>query len=554
MNYLTCLDTSTPNLFNIFDTTIAPPLLFYAYIPIIFVSLFLSIFVLIKDKYSLLSKLLFIISILFSILILNEVNTWIAVPVSLIYFSWQLVIFFEVSLFILCFYFVYVFLNKKDLAFRYKILLSLFLLPTIVFLSTSFNISYFDINECGGDYGYLWEYNYIFQFSSIVIMMYMFFDKFKALKKGDPFRKQILIMAAGVFIFLTNYALLGFYGDLTLFYDVNLIGPLGMLLFLAFLSYMIVKFKTFHIKLLAPQVLVVALIFLNFAILFVRQIENVRIIVFFTIAISVILGFIMIRAVKKVDEQREALDIANKQQENLLHFISHQVKGFFTKSRNAFSGLLEGDYGPLPDTARHIIQEGFDSDNRGVETVQQILSAANLKTGETAYTMTDTNIVNIIKDAILLLKPNADKKSLALNFNPEVQNLILKVDAVQMGQALKNLIDNSIKYTPAGKIDITLEVQENNLKAGKNNKKTAQASKNVVIKVSDTGVGISAEDMPRLFSEGGRGVDSIKVNVDSTGYGLYIVKNIIEAHGGSVTVHSDGVGKGSVFTVVLPIK
>jgi len=543
MDYLTCLDASTPNFLGLFNTLIAPPLLFYAYIPIIFISIFLSVFVLIKDRYSLQSKLLFLISISFSFIVFNEIIQWIAVPLGLIYFSWQIIIFLELFLFILCFYFVYVFINKKDIDFKYKILLGIIFLPVVFLLPTNLNISNFDISFCGGSYGYLWEYSYIFQFSSIVIMMSLFFNKFRTLEKKDPFRKQILIMASGIFVFLTNYALLGFYGDVVLFYDVNLIGPIGMLLFLAFLSYMIVKFNTFHIKLLAPQVLVISLIFLNFSILFIPNVQYIRIVVIATIIISIVVGMFLIRTVKQIDIHREALDLANKQQTNLLHFISHQVKGFFTKSRNAFSGLLEGDYGPIPETARYIIQEGFDSDNRGVETVQQILNAANLKTGQTTYVVSETNLVNVVKDIILSLKPASDKKSLAINFNPPVQNLIMKLDTYQITQALKNLIDNSIKYTPSGKIDITLEVQEKDV-----------ANKKVVIKVSDTGVGISTEDMPKLFSEGGCGAESIKVNVDSTGYGLYIVKNIIEAHGGSVAAHSDGVGKGSVFTVVLPVK
>jgi signal transduction histidine kinase len=538
MNYLTCLDASTPNFLGLFDTLIAPPLLFYAYIPIIFISIFISLFVFIKDNYSLQSKLLLFISISFSLIILNEIIQWIAVPTSLVYFSWQIIILLEVVLFVLCVYFAYVFFNKKDLSFKNKLILGLVFLPVIILLPTKFNIAFFDIFGCEGTYGYLLEYDYIFHISSIVIIIFMFFNKFKILEKKDPFRKQILIMVFGFFIFLTNFSLLSFYGDLTLFYEVNLIGPIGMLLFLAFLSYMIVKYKTFHIKLLAPQVLVVTLIFLDFAMLFIRKIEYVRFVIIITIAISVVIGCILIRSVKKVDEQREALDIANKQQTNLLHFISHQVKGFFTKSRNAFSGLLEGDYGPIPDTARHIIQEGFDSDNRGVQTVQEILSAANLKTGQTTYSMSETNIVNVIKDILLLLKPSYEKKSLTVNFNPSVSSLIMNLDTAQITQSLKNLIDNSIKYTPAGKIDISLE----------------KVSDKVKIVIKDTGVGISADDMQNLFTEGGRGKESLKVNVDSTGYGLYIVKNIIEAHGGSVTPFSEGPGKGSMFTVILPIK
>ena len=75
----------------------------------------------------------------------------------------------------------------------------------------------------------------------------------------------------------------------------------------------------------------------------------------------------------------------------------------------------------------------------------------------------------------------------------------------------------------------------------------------LVFEVTDTGVGISPEDMQHLFTEGGHGKDSTKVNVESTGFGLYIVKNIIEAHKGKVWAESEGCDKGSRFIVELPV-
>ena len=66
------------------------------------------------------------------------------------------------------------------------------------------------------------------------------------------------------------------------------------------------------------------------------------------------------------------------------------------------------------------------------------------------------------------------------------------------------------------------------------------------------GVGITPEDMQRLFTEGGHGKDSLKINVHSTGYGLYIAKSIVVAHGGKIWAESAGAGKGSRFVVELP--
>ena len=98
-----------------------------------------------------------------------------------------------------------------------------------------------------------------------------------------------------------------------------------------------------------------------------------------------------------------------------------------------------------------------------------------------------------------------------------------------------NLIMNAILYTKEGEITVGLEK--------KNDK--------IIFSVKDTGSGITPEDKKILFTEGGRGKDSVHVNVDSTGYGLYSVKLIVDAHKGKVWVDSE-VGKGSTFFVELP--
>ena len=110
-------------------------------------------------------------------------------------------------------------------------------------------------------------------------------------------------------------------------------------------------------------------------------------------------------------------------------------------------------------------------------------------------------------------------------------------DSIWLKEAINNLIDNSIKYTKEGKITVELE----------------KKNSNILFSIKDTGMGITEEDKQHLFTEGGRGKDSVKVNVDSTGYGLFTVKLIVEAHKGTVSAQSEGPGKGSTFFVELPV-
>ena len=197
--------------------------------------------------------------------------------------------------------------------------------------------------------------------------------------------------------------------------------------------------------------------------------------------------------------------------------------------------IKEGEYGPVPPQMLPMVEEGFRSDTKGAETIAEILSAANIKSGKVAYTMNPMNLKEVIETIVLDLKPHADKKGLALTSSLEEGTF--NGDKGQLVNAFRNLIDNSIKYTPSGSVDVSLHKKEGTLR----------------FEIKDTGVGIDADDMKNLFTEGGHGKNSQKINVESTGFGLYIVKNIIEAHKGKVWAESEGEGKGSRFTVELPV-
>ena len=140
-------------------------------------------------------------------------------------------------------------------------------------------------------------------------------------------------------------------------------------------------------------------------------------------------------------------------------------------------------------------------------------------------------------------KISAEAKGLKIEnkieMEPKDGNYNVLGDAIWLKEAVNNLIENSIKYTKEGGITIGLERKP--ARAGGESK--------LLLYVKDTGVGITEEDKKNLFTEGGRGKESVKVNVDSTGYGLYTVKLIIEAHKGRVWEESGGQGKGSAFFV-----
>lgn len=235
---------------------------------------------------------------------------------------------------------------------------------------------------------------------------------------------------------------------------------------------------------------------------------------------------------------KQELEIANAQQEGLLHFIGHEVKGSLAKDAGALASLAEGDFGPLPDAMKTFVTQALAQSRNGIDAVSNILKASNLKKGVVSYTKEPFDLKALVAEAVETAKPAAEQKGLTLSFSTDESSYQMTGDRVQINDhVLHNLLDNAINYTPSGSIAVSLK-KEN----GK-----------ILLAVRDTGVGISEEDRKRLFTEGGHGRDSQTVNAHSTGYGLYIAKSIVLAHGGTVRAESEGAGKGATFIVEFPV-
>ena len=137
----------------------------------------------------------------------------------------------------------------------------------------------------------------------------------------------------------------------------------------------------------------------------------------------------------------------------------------------------------------------------------------------------------MVSDMVEGFRPQAKAKEQNLLFEKIVDRPLLQGDAVQLKQALSNLINNAIKYTPlSGSIHLSLETD----------------NEAVLIHVRDTGYGISAQDLPLIFDRHYRSSDERIKNIEGNGLGLAIVKSIIERHNGTITVKSE-LGNGSCF-------
>ena len=377
----------------------------------------------------------------------------------------------------------------------------------------------------------------------VVAGLYSLIRQFK--RSDGQRREQLADILTGTALMFGLIICLNFLAPVLL--DTTYFVPLGAIFVLPFAllaAYAILRFQLFSVKAVATGTLTFLLVMSIFVeVIFTGQ-PLVRL---WKIAEAVLVfafGVMLYRSVVREVEQREEIqkladELAetNKRQEGLIHFVGHEVKGFLTKAAGVFSMLDEGDLGPLPENMKPFIDRALEDTRHGVTSVTDILKASNLKKGTVNYTKVPFDLKAAAEESIDRAKANAEQKGLTLSFVADEGDFTMNGDRGEiLDHVLRNLVDNAVNYTPSGSIDVSLTHKDGQL----------------VFAVKDTGVGITEEDKKHLFTEGGHGKDSQKINVNSTGYGLFIAKQVTEAHGGTISASSDGPGKGSTFSVSLP--
>ncbi|VAW33349.1 hypothetical protein MNBD_CPR01-576, partial [hydrothermal vent metagenome] len=360
----------------------------------------------------------------------------------------------------------------------------------------------------------------------IVLGLWIFFRKLLS-AKGDKRHLYIKIQTGTLITFALiitfNMVLPAFFNN-TFFIVFS---SVFVFPFVSFTAYSILYEHLFNIKVATTATLVFILSVVSFGeIIF----SDSAILVAFRMSVFVLVlvfGITLIRSVVREVRQREeiqkladALRETNERQEALIHFVGHEVKGYLAKDMGVFSTLEEGDMGDLPKEAKTFVAEALKQVRAGARSVMSILQAANLKKGTVSYKMKPFDLEPIVRDIFSGAETMAKNKGLdiTLSVDSDGRPYTMIGDAEKIGgSVLRNIIENAINYTPNGSVIVSL------LK----NKKG-----DITFNVKDTGIGITDEDKKRLFTEGGHGKDSIKINAHSTGYGLFIAKQVIKAHKG----------------------
>ncbi|OGG67479.1 hypothetical protein A3C21_00045 [Candidatus Kaiserbacteria bacterium RIFCSPHIGHO2_02_FULL_59_21] len=528
-----------PSVYVFFSENV-PPLVHYSHLIAIVAAVTIGLYVFFGDPKAVVSRLFLLMVGFFSTWTILDVILWATNRPDVVMFSWSLQILFEPLTYGVAFYMFYYFLHNAWPSFRTNVLVALLLLPIVSFLHTEVNLQELYLSSCEAAEGFLAAYyTHIVNGTLILTVAIM---AAREMPKRATRRERFItfFFAFGLITFLLAFSSGTIIGSLTEDWIPSQYGLFGMPVFATFIAYSIARFNAFNAKVLTTELLVVALAIAVVSLVALQEIQNVRIVAAITFLLVCVMGYVLIKNVKKeiqqrqlIEKQEKELEIVNQQQESLLHFISHEIKGYLTESQAGFASIVEGDFGAVPEAVRTMSAKALSSVRRGVATVMDILDASNLKKGTVAYAKKKFDFRTAIREIVRELKPTADEKRLAIELRIGEGAFLFEGDEDKIRRhVLRNLIDNAIRYTPSGSVKVGL-------------------SDGAVIRfsVEDSGVGIATDDMPKLFTAGGHGKDSIKVNVHSTGYGLFIAKQVVEAHGGRIWAESKGEGKGSIFIV-----
>ncbi len=389
----------------------------------------------------------------------------------------------------------------------------------------------------------------VFMLLWVVLILYAHVVLGLAYRSAEKVRKQQI-----EYFFFGSFV--GFLGGSTSFlpvygFDWYPYGNAAVALYPIIMGYAILKYRLMNLKLIATQIFIVllwAFIFARAA--FAPSGSGEQIADGVLLAMTIIVGILLIRSVSREVESREKLQRQEKELERVnarlreidrektefVSIASHQLRSPLTAIKGYASMVLEGSYGPVFGEMKGALERIYNSSELMASSVQDFLDVSRIEQGRMRYEFKPVELGKIVRTAVEELQTVAHKKGLTLTYKSHGEPFMVMGDMGKLKQVFSNLVDNSLKYTPHGTVDVTV----------------AHGQGIVRVEIRDTGCGMSTETLGKIFDKFVRADNANHVNVSGTGLGLYVAREFVKAHKGKISAESDGENKGSRFTVELP--
>jgi len=232
----------------------------------------------------------------------------------------------------------------------------------------------------------------------------------------------------------------------------------------------------------------------------------------------------------------QALEMADRAKSDFVRMVTHELRSPLSAVQSMLRVLEEGYVDPITPKQRDLIQRSKRRISFLLALVKDLLELAAGKMEQLQGEKKKVVLNEIITKVTELMQTNAEEKGLELKVEIAEEPLVLVGIEDGLERVFMNLVSNAVKYTPAGGSVAVRAWSEND---------------QIKVEVSDTGIGIPEDALPRIFTEFYRAKNAKAMEMEGTGLGLVIVKDVVEQHGGQISLEST-VGEGSTFYVTLP--
>ena len=255
------------------------------------------------------------------------------------------------------------------------------------------------------------------------------------------------------------------------------------------------------------------------------------------LAAIVSFAIFVVRLLRRIENQNVELQLADVAKDEFISTISHELRTPLTSMNGFVELLLDESDDPLTEQQRSFLATVRRGSIRLERLVNDLLLVAQLRAGKLDIRKTNADAVEVARQSVEAAQAHAGQQAVQLSLTAPPHPILIEADVVRLAQAIDNVLSNAIKFTPEGGcVDVTL----------------AENGDRVTVTVADTGTGMTAADIDRLFERFFR-TDSAQANhIQGTGLGLPIVKAIVEAHGGTIAITSEP-NIGTSFGISLPL-
>lgn len=363
-------------------------------------------------------------------------------------------------------------------------------------------------------------------------------------EKNIHLKGQMKVILGGLVLTLVIATTINLFFQNVLSVEAFRFGIYSFAFFILATAYAIVRHEFLQIRFIVVEFMLLGILATLLAQMLVAETATSALVALGSAVVMLVLGFQLVGSVIKEIKQREELEVMTKKlakanqklkeldqtKTTFLSVASHQLRTPLAITKGYLMTLQQGMLGKLAPKQQKAVETLAKSNNELVALVNELLDLSRIESGRLVTEIIDVDLLPIVDEIFAFFQPKAMEKKIKFIWNRPKGKLMVKADPEKVKEVVKNFIDNGLKYTEKGKVVVS----------------AGMVGKQAYYRVEDTGYGMTQEDMGQLFEKFATGSASKKVKI-SSGFGLFVVKNIVEAMGGTVSGTSAGPGKGSTF-------